>query len=265
MTEPCCSELRAKLRWRIAAFDVTGRASEPRLHYGWVRGRFGVFDKAATLPDRSTRVVSSVVVLATGAVLAAFQTRREAQMAAAILDDQPGLSVPDLKRAAAAWRLAGYITSGSTDDAGNTVWRRQFYLFSERPVRPRRPPQTAIHPLEPNGRASDARHQENTMTNKEAVSKPARGSHPLAYPIERADGSQINELVLRRARAKDILAIERVAKQGGSDAAATLAFLASINNLSDDEIGELDAEDYAAVSERVIDFLPDAWKAARAA
>jgi len=95
----------------------------------------------------------------------------------------------------------------------------------------------------------------------EQTAKSARGTYPLAYPIEREDGSQIAELILRRARAKDILAIERVGKRGGTDAEATLAFLASINNLTDDEIGEIDAEDLVGASAAVVDFLPDAWKA----
>lgn len=94
--------------------------------------------------------------------------------------------------------------------------------------------------------------------------KPTRGLHKLAYPIERSDGTEVAELVLRRARAKDIIAIESIAKKGGSDIAATLAFLASVNGLTDDEMAEIDAEDYEAVARKVVDFLPDAWKAAPA-
>ncbi|MBI1649884.1 phage tail assembly protein [Hyphomicrobium sulfonivorans] len=101
--------------------------------------------------------------------------------------------------------------------------------------------------------------------NKDPAKPMSRGLYPLRHPFQRSDGTEVTELILRRARAKDVLAIERVGKRKGTDTEATLAFLASTNGMTEDEIAEIDAEDLIAISEKVIDFLPDDWKAARKA
>ena len=80
---------------------------------------------------------------------------------------------------------------------------------------------------------------------------------PLKFPFETADGTRIGALTLRRARAKDILALEAEAKRSGSNTAVTLTFLASVNDLKLEDIENIDAEDMIDLSEVVLNFLPE--------
>ena len=98
------------------------------------------------------------------------------------------------------------------------------------------------------------------MTDKPAAADKAAVSSsvfPLKHPFTTPDGKYVTELHLKRARAKDILALEAEAKRSGSNTAVTLSFLASVNGMKLDDIAEIDAEDMIDVSERVLDFLPE--------
>ena len=104
-----------------------------------------------------------------------------------------------------------------------------------------------------------------SQKNDEAgASAPStKTTYTLKYPFTTADGKQVTEILLRRARAKDILAFEEELKRGGSDTGVTLAFLASVNGMSLDDLGEIDAEDMIEVGAMVVDFLPERFRGAR--
>lgn len=97
------------------------------------------------------------------------------------------------------------------------------------------------------------------MTKTEAAAGEAAklpSVYPLKYPFDLPNGTHLTELKLRRAKAKDIIALEMAAKAGRGNAAVTLSFLASVNDLSVDDLVEIDAEDLLEVSELVVGFLP---------
>jgi hypothetical protein len=81
---------------------------------------------------------------------------------------------------------------------------------------------------------------------------------PLAYPVEH-DGAPLTEVVLRRAKARDMAAIEKIAgedKTGQMD--QTIGIIAVLSGLPADVVGDLDAEDFTALSEALADFFPRA-------
>ncbi|AHB50067.1 hypothetical protein W911_06895 [Hyphomicrobium nitrativorans NL23] len=102
-----------------------------------------------------------------------------------------------------------------------------------------------------------------TSTSETVSAGPSKRTHHLKHPFTTADGKQVTEILFRRARAKDILAFEEELKRGGSDTGVTLAFLASVNGMSLDDLGEIDAEDMIEVGAMVVDFLPEQFKGAR--
>jgi hypothetical protein len=83
--------------------------------------------------------------------------------------------------------------------------------------------------------------------------------YPLKYPIIFGETS-IVELTLRRAKAKDMIAIENAQDAGAGSAMITLAFLASINGVPVEALEELDAEDLTDVSEKIVGFLPQRFQ-----
>ena len=95
----------------------------------------------------------------------------------------------------------------------------------------------------------------------ETTATPAETIHALKFPFTIADGTVIEALKLRRAKARDLLAVEAAAKVSGSETSVTLAYLASVNNMSADDIGEIDAEDLVDLGEMLADFLPESMKA----
>ena len=107
------------------------------------------------------------------------------------------------------------------------------------------------------------------MTDKPAAAEKAAAPlsvFPLKHPFTLPDGKVVTELHLKRAKGKDILALEAEAKRSGSNTAVTMTFLASVNGMKLEDLGEIDAEDLLDVSERVLDFLPEKLlKAAREA
>lgn len=78
----------------------------------------------------------------------------------------------------------------------------------------------------------------------------------LAFPIER-DGQIINTVRMRRAKVKDLEAIE-AAREADGDMAAGIAAISALTSLPADTIRELDAEDFVKLTEALPAFLPKA-------
>ena len=80
----------------------------------------------------------------------------------------------------------------------------------------------------------------------------------LKHPII-ADGREVTELALRRPKVRDL---ERIDKVSGEIAKA-VTLTADLAQLTPDQVREFDAEDFAAVAERLGDFLGDARPASK--
>ncbi len=80
----------------------------------------------------------------------------------------------------------------------------------------------------------------------------------LKHPII-ADGVEVTELALRRPKVRDL---ERIDKVSGEIAKA-VTLTADLAQLTPDQVREFDAEDFAAVAERLGDFLGDARPASK--
>lgn len=75
---------------------------------------------------------------------------------------------------------------------------------------------------------------------------------PLAYPVEH-EGTTITEVTLRRAKTKDLRLIDAA---GGNDLDQGVAMVAAISGLPVAAVDEMDAEDFATISEALADFFP---------
>ena len=71
----------------------------------------------------------------------------------------------------------------------------------------------------------------------------------LKHPIV-ADGVKVTELALRRPKMRDLERIDKVA----GEIAKAVTLTADLAELTPDQVRELDAEDFAAVAERLGDF-----------
>lgn len=80
----------------------------------------------------------------------------------------------------------------------------------------------------------------------------------LKHPII-ADGVEVTELALRRPKVRDLERIDKVA----GEIAKAVTLTADLAELTPDQVRELDAEDFAAVAERLADFLGDAPPASK--
>ena len=80
----------------------------------------------------------------------------------------------------------------------------------------------------------------------------------LKHPII-ADGVEVTELALRRPKVRDLERIDKVA----GEIAKAVTLTADLAELTPDQVRELDAEDFAAVAERLADFLGDARPASK--
>ena len=80
----------------------------------------------------------------------------------------------------------------------------------------------------------------------------------LKHPII-ADGVEVTELALRRPKVRDLERIDKVA----GEIAKAVTLTADLAELTPDQVRELDAEDFAAVAERLGDFLGDARPASK--
>lgn len=76
----------------------------------------------------------------------------------------------------------------------------------------------------------------------------------LAFPIER-DGQIINTVRMRRAKVRDLEAIEQAREMDG-DMAAGIAAISALTNLPADTVRDLDAEDFVKLTEALPAFLP---------
>ena len=73
----------------------------------------------------------------------------------------------------------------------------------------------------------------------------------LKHPIT-ADGREVAELTLRRAKARDL---ERLDKVSGP-IAKSVTLIADLAEITPDQVRELDAEDFVAIEAEVSGFLP---------
>ncbi len=76
----------------------------------------------------------------------------------------------------------------------------------------------------------------------------------LAHPFQ-VDGKAMAEITIRRPKVKDIRAIDTVKDQGDLQQGLTMACL--LTGLPPDVLDEMDAGDFARVSEVVMSFLPN--------
>ncbi len=72
----------------------------------------------------------------------------------------------------------------------------------------------------------------------------------LKHPIT-VDGREVAQLSLRRPKVRDL---ERMDKTAG-DTAKAVALIADLAEISPDQVREVDAKDFVALSEAVADFL----------
>lgn len=72
----------------------------------------------------------------------------------------------------------------------------------------------------------------------------------LQHPVM-IDGVSVNELTMRRPKVRDLESIDRIS----GDTAKAVALVANLAEIATDEVRELDAEDFVAVSTAVGDFL----------
>ncbi len=75
----------------------------------------------------------------------------------------------------------------------------------------------------------------------------------LTYPLKIA-GAEVSVLNLRRPKVRDL---EQMDKQSG-DIAKTVTLIANLAEITPEQVRELDAEDFAVVSEMVAGFLGNA-------
>ena len=74
----------------------------------------------------------------------------------------------------------------------------------------------------------------------------------LKYPFIYKDKT-IDEIVLQRPKARDLLKMESSGKQG---LASTAMMLSRLSGLPEEALGDLDAEDLMALSEEIGAFFP---------
>lgn len=77
----------------------------------------------------------------------------------------------------------------------------------------------------------------------------------LKYPVE-VDGKTISEINLRRAKAKDLRALE--AAKDGAGIEETFLMLSVLSDQPVAVIEELDVEDFTPLAEALADFFPKA-------
>lgn len=77
----------------------------------------------------------------------------------------------------------------------------------------------------------------------------------LQEPIE-VGGTTIAEVTIRRPKVKDLRALDQDAE--GTEMEKGIAMAALLTDLTPDAIEEMDAFDFAALSEKIAGFLPQA-------
>ncbi len=81
--------------------------------------------------------------------------------------------------------------------------------------------------------------------------KAIRLSHPIAW-----DGKTVTEVQVRRPKVKDLRAMERDTSTSANQIDQGVAMAALLTELPAEIIDEMDAVDFAAVSEVIAGFLP---------
>ena len=79
----------------------------------------------------------------------------------------------------------------------------------------------------------------------------------LARPI-RAEERMITEVAIRRPRVRDLRAMEKMRQPGGTELDQGIAMAAALCDLPLEAMDEMDAADFAAISEVLGGFLPKA-------
>lgn len=78
----------------------------------------------------------------------------------------------------------------------------------------------------------------------------------LKYPIA-IDGHDVVALKLRRAKVKDIEAIQAAVTANG-EVAASITSISRLCDISEDAVREIDGEDFVRLAEAITAFLPQA-------
>jgi len=79
----------------------------------------------------------------------------------------------------------------------------------------------------------------------------------LARPI-RAEERMITEVAIRRPKVRDLRAMEKMRQPGGTELDQGIAMAAALCDLPLEAMDEMDAADFAAISEVLGGFLPKA-------
>jgi hypothetical protein len=79
----------------------------------------------------------------------------------------------------------------------------------------------------------------------------------LAHPIEVGNGT-IAEVTIRRPKVRDLRAMEKAREPGVSEIDQGVAMAATLCDLPLEAMDEMDAADFAAISEALGGFLPKA-------
>ena len=85
--------------------------------------------------------------------------------------------------------------------------------------------------------------------------KPRTKTVPLEFPIE-WDGKTISEVTLHRPKGKDMRRIAEAENSSSNKMEAGAVMVATLSDLPDGAIDELDFEDFTAISEAIADFFP---------
>jgi len=83
----------------------------------------------------------------------------------------------------------------------------------------------------------------------------------LAYPLQLED-RMITEVAIRRPKVRDLRAMEKAREPGSTDLDQGIAMAAALCDLPLAAMDEMDASDFAAISEVLGGFLPKAPPAA---
>jgi hypothetical protein len=80
-------------------------------------------------------------------------------------------------------------------------------------------------------------------------------TYKLKTPITTPDGDVVKEIKIGAVKVKHLKAAEQARADGG-DMMASIAMIAAITELPVAAVEDMDARDFAALSEQVADFLP---------
>jgi hypothetical protein len=79
----------------------------------------------------------------------------------------------------------------------------------------------------------------------------------LVRPI-RVEERMVTEVTIRRPKVRDLRTMEKIREPGGTDLDQGIAMAAALCDLPLDAMDEMDAADFAAISEMLGGFLPKA-------